>query len=396
MLRDVIGCNCGMGPIAEKTGFVWDESVFWHNVGSGGLFLPAGGWVEAYTPSDAPDGKRRTKNLLDRSGFIRELEVINPRSATRAEVELYHTPAYVDKIKTLSETTGGDAGELTPVGKGSYEIALISAGMGLSAIDAVMEGKVHNAYCLNRPVGHHAETARGRGFCIFNNVVIATKYARQKYGLKRIMILDWDVHHGNGTEDAFYSDPNTLFISLHQYNYYPPNRGMIEDVGKDKGRGFNVNIPMLAGGGDAAYVYAMEKIVVPIADQFKPELVLISAGQDPNLFDSLARMQVTPSGFGKFASIAKDIAERNCSGRLVALQEGGYSPAYVPFCTLRIIEALSGLDSGVPNPFAGIPALPTEVSESEKAWIGKNIKVLSEFWDLSPKSKPSKPAPKAG
>lgn len=370
-----------MGEI-KKTGFVWDESVFWHNVGSGALFLPAGGWVEAYTPSDAPDGKRRTKNLLDRTGLINKLEVLQPRPATREEVQTYHTPEYLDKVKTFSETTGGDTGELAPVGPGSYEIALVSAGMGLSAIDAVMQGTISNAYCLNRPVGHHAEASRGRGFCVFNNVVIAAKYARQKYGLKRIMILDWDVHHGNGTEDAFYSDPDTLFFSLHQYNYYPENRGMITDVGKDEGRGFTVNIPLPAGSGDATYLYAMNKMVVPIADQFKPELVLISAGQDPNLFDALGRMQVTPAGFGEFTSLAKGIAERNCNGRLVALQEGGYSPAYVPFCTLRIIEVLSGLDSGANNPFEGIPVLPTEASEYEKNWIGKNIELQSKFWSL--------------
>lgn len=206
-----------------------------------------------------------------------------------------------------------------------------------------MKGKARNVYSLNRPPGHHAEREFGMGFCLFNNIAIAAQYAREKYGLKRILIIDWDVHHGNGTENSFYNDSDILFVSLHQEFNFPADRGFAEDVGEGNGQGFNINIPLPAGTGNAGYLYAFEEVIVPIADQFRPELVLISAGQDASVFDPLAQMMVTADGFGKLASIVKGIAERHCNGRLVACHEGGYSAPYVPFCTLRVIEALRGL-----------------------------------------------------
>ncbi|SDI98729.1 class II histone deacetylase [Alteribacillus bidgolensis] len=346
-----------------KTGFLCDESYFWHDTGNGALFLPPGGWIEADEHGESPKSKRRVKNLLERSGFIHELRVMTPRAATREEIELNHIPAYVDKVKQLSDTTGGDAGELAIVGRGSYEIALLSAGGAITSVDAVMDGKVQNVYALTRPPGHHAEKEKGIGFCLFNNAAVAARYAQEKYRLKRIMILDWDVHHGNGTESAFYYDPNVMFVSIHQEFNFPPDRGAAEDIGEKAGKGYNVNIPLPAGTGNAGYLYALEQAVGPIADQFKPELVIVSAGQDASVFDPLGQMIVTAEGYGKMTSVVMDIAERHCEGRLVVCHEGGYSPAYVPFCTLRIIESLSGLQSKVKeDPFyEAIKGLPSNV-----------------------------------
>jgi acetoin utilization deacetylase AcuC-like enzyme len=367
----------------SKTGFIYDESYFWHDTGNGALFLRPGDWIEADEHGESPKSKRRVKNLLERSGFINELQVIKPRAATREEIERNHSSSYVEKVKQLSNANGGDAGDLALVGKGSYEIALLSAGGTITGVDAVIGGHVQNVYALTRPPGHHAEKENGVGFCLFNNVAVAARHAREKYNLKRIMILDWDVHHGNGTESSFYDDPEILTVSLHQELNFPPDRGFAEDIGEGQGKGFNVNIPLLAGTGNAGYIYALEKVVLPLAEQFKPELVIVAAGQDASVFDPLSHMMVTADGYGKITSLVKNLAERLCDGRLVVCHEGGYSAAYVPFCSLRIIESLSGLKSKVTeDPFyESIKGLPTDVlAKHQKEAVDKVISIQSQFW----------------
>ncbi|RNB79577.1 class II histone deacetylase [Brevibacillus fluminis] len=371
--------------MGQKTAFIYDERYFWHDTGSSVLFLPPGEFLQPDGTAESPDSKRRVKNLLERSKFIRKLTVMEPRSATLEEVESFHTPAYVERIKRLSDSGGGDAGGFTPFGPGSYEIALLSAGGAITAVDAVMQGQVDNAYALTRPPGHHAQADSGAGYCIFNNVVIAAHHARRTYGLKRIMVLDWDVHHGNGTEDAFYADPDTLFVSLHQENNFPNDRGYMEHTGEGEGMGTTLNIPLYAGTSDAGYLYAFEKLIVPIAEQFQPELILISAGQDANNYDPLARMMVTADGFHRMASIVKQLADRVCQGRVVACHEGGYSTAYVPFCTLRVIEALRGEDSGVPDPFlvslANMPRI-NQLLPHQKEQIDQIARIHTAYWKI--------------
>ncbi|QGQ44806.1 class II histone deacetylase [Metabacillus sediminilitoris] len=373
-----------------KTGFIYDESYFWHDTGNGALSLQPGGWIEADEHGESPKSKRRIKNLLERSEFIKELQVMEPRAAIREEIERVHLSSYIDKVKHLSDTTGGDAGDFALVGRGSYEIALKTAGGTISGVDAVMEGKVKNVYALTRPPGHHAEKDQGMGFCIFNNVAVAAKHAREKYDLNRILILDWDVHHGNGTENIFYDDPNVLTVSLHQELNFPPNRGLMNHNGEGAGLGYNVNIPLPAGTGNAGYIYALENVVFPIAEQFKPELIIVAAGQDANVFDPLARMMVTADGFGIMAKLVKDLAEKLCENRLVFSHEGGYSAAYVPFCSLRIIESLSGLKSKVTEDpyYEAIATLPTNVLyPHQKEAVEKVIDIQSNFWSLGSKVK---------
>lgn len=369
--------------MGNKTGFICDESYFWHDTGNGALFLSPGGWIEADEHGESPKSKRRVKNLLERSRFIEELHVLKPRPATRKEVEWNHARSYIDRVESLSRTEGGDAGELAIVGRGSYEIALLSAGGVISGIDAVMKGEVKNVYALTRPPGHHAERDKGIGFCLFNNVAIAAHYAKKEYNLKRILIIDWDVHHGNGTESSFYDDPEVLTISLHQEYNFPSNRGDVEDVGEDRGAGFNVNIPLPAGTGNAGYLHAIEKIISPIAEQFKPEIILVAAGQGASVFDPLAQMMVTADGFKKMAVAIKELAQQICGGRLVLCHEGGYSAAYVPICTLKIIEGISGLQSEVrEDPYhETIKGLPTNIlSPHQKHAIEQVIGVQSPFW----------------
>lgn len=367
----------------RKTGFLYDESYFWHDNGNGALHLASGGWVQAHTYGEDPETKRRLKNLMDISGFTPQLTSLKPQPANREEIELFHIPSYIDKVKELSNAHGGDAGLSAIVGRGSYEIALLSAGGAITAVDAVMDGEVDNVYALTRPPGHHAEAQEGMGFCIFNNVAIAAKHAKQKYNLNRILVLDWDVHHGNGTEQAFYEDDETLFISLHQDRLFPVGRGFIEDCGKGKGEGFNVNIPLPAGTGNAGYMHAFEEIVGPIVNEFKPELIIVSAGQDPSFFDPLARMMVTSNGFYQFAEFMRNLAEKHCDGRLVLCHEGGYSAAYVPFCSLAIMESMSGIQTEVEDPFMKDFGCPVDtLFDHEKETVKKIIQTQSKYWNF--------------
>ncbi|WP_240375874.1 class II histone deacetylase [Bacillus piscicola] len=364
-----------------RTGYIYDESYFWHDNGSGTLYLSSGGYLEKDEFIESPATKKRVNNLLKRSRFMDELIKLVPRPATREEVESWHTPQYVDKVKQLSDTNGGDAGDHAIVGKGSYEIALLSAGGALTSVDAVMENQVDNVYALTRPPGHHAEADFGMGFCIFNNVAIAANYARKKYGLEKIMIVDWDVHHGNGTEKAFYNDPNVLFISIHQHLSFPEDTGFAEDVGSGNGQGYNVNIPLPPGTGDAGYLEVFDSIIEPIASEFQPELIIVSAGQDPSMFDPLGRMLMTAEGFRKMTNKIKRIAETQCNGKLVVCHEGGYSNGYVPFCTLRIVEALSEKQSDVKDPFAsGANGYPDKVYPNQRQVINEVIEIQSKYW----------------
>ncbi|QKY68640.1 class II histone deacetylase [Lentibacillus sp. CBA3610] len=367
--------------MSTVTGFICDESYFWHQTGNGALNLSSGGWIQADTHAENPETKRRVKNLLDRSKFMDELQQIAPRSATRAEIEMNHSSPYIDRIKELSDAGGGDAVVHAIVGPDSYKIALKSTGGLLTSVDAVMEERVQNAYALVRPPGHHAEHDEGMGFCLFNNVAIAAKYAREKYGLKRIVILDWDVHHGNGTETAFKNDSDVLFISVHQENIFPENRGAVTYTGKGSGEGYNVNIELPAGTGDEGYFYTFDKLIEPIIDQYEPELIFVSAGQDASRFDPIGRMLVTADGYFQMSNRIKKLAEKHSNGRLIACHEGGYSTAYVPFCTLRVIEALRGKESPVEDPFdLGFHEGPMYPHQKEAVY--RAVAIQSAYWDV--------------
>ncbi|MFF5995175.1 class II histone deacetylase [Lysinibacillus sp. KU-BSD001] len=362
-----------------KTGYVFDESFFWHDNGTGTLYLPSGGYLEPDVFVEHPATKRRVNNLLYKSGLMDQLQILKPERATKERIETVHKQNYVDYVKQLSDTTGGDAGDHAIVGKGSYEIALLSTGAAMKAVDAVMNNEVKNAYSLSRPPGHHAEPEMGIGFCIFNNIAIAAKYAQEKYGLKRVFILDWDVHHGNGTEKIFYEDDTVTFVSIHQHLSFPNNTGYADHVGSGKGEGYNINIPLPAGTGDAGYIAAFESIIAPIVRDFKPELILISAGQDPGMFDPLGRMNMTAKGFGEITKIMLQLADEVCDSRIVFVHEGGYSNAYVPFCTLRIIEEMSGIYTDVEDPFTGSQA-PDVLNIVQKEAIDQVIKIQSKHW----------------
>jgi acetoin utilization deacetylase AcuC-like enzyme len=332
-----------------RTGFVWDEKYVWFDSRGYADWLPQEALFQPMPSPETPEGKRRFKNLLDAAGITPQLVDVPSRLATVDEIARLHDRDYIARIKDLSDTTGGNAGEETPFGRGGYEIALLAAGGAMNAVAAVLEGTVDNAYALVRPPGHHAEYDLGRGYCIFANTALAARHAQLDHGLKRVAIVDWDVHHGNGTEHAFYNDPSVLTISLHQDNNYPPDSGLVGDIGDGHGIGANLNIPLPAGGGRQPYELAFIDVVIPALERFQPELILIASGLDANRYDINARMDLTAEDYRVFTQLLMDAADRLCGGRLVIIHEGGYSDMYTPYCGLRVVETLSGLDGGVPD-----------------------------------------------
>jgi acetoin utilization deacetylase AcuC-like enzyme len=335
-------------------GLVWHELYMWHDTGTAAWVVPPGLTVEPLRHIENPDGKRRIRNLVEVSGLIEHLVQLKPRPATEEEVLRLHTREYLERIKRMSSEGGGDAGELTPFGPGSYEIALLAAGGCLTAVDAVLDERVDSAYALVRPPGHHAERDLGRGFCIFGNTALAAQHARQARGLSRVAIVDWDVHHGNGTEHAFYEDPAVLTISIHQDNNFPPGSGAMTDTGAGPGEGYNINVPLPAGSGVGAYVATLERVVAPALRAFRPQLILVASGLDASSMDPLASMMMTSEGYRRLTRIMLAAADELCNGRLVICHEGGYSPAYVPYCGLAVIEELAGVRTGVEDPLLGL------------------------------------------
>ncbi|WP_395065787.1 class II histone deacetylase [Paraburkholderia silvatlantica] len=337
----------------SKTAFFTDERTFWHTGGAHALFFPVGGWVQppaASSYAESPESKRRLLALIQASGLAASLDMRGAPAATEADLLRIHPRDYLARFKALSDEHGGDLGDLAPFGKGSYEIAALSAGLAMRAVDAVLAGECANAFSLSRPPGHHCLRDKPMGFCLFANIPVAIEAARAKHGVARVAVIDWDVHHGNGTQSIYYDDPNTLTISLHQENCFPPGYSGAEERGAGSGIGANINIPLLPGGGHDAYLYAFERIVLPALERFSPELIVVASGLDASAVDPLARMLLHSESYRTMTQLVRDAAERHCGGRLVVVHEGGYSEAYVPFCGHAIIETLADVRTEVEDP----------------------------------------------
>jgi acetoin utilization deacetylase AcuC-like enzyme len=328
---------------AMPTALVYEERCLAHDNGSMALDPVAASWLEV---PHAESARRlaRAFQVLERSGVAARLERLPARPASEEELLLVHTEAHVRGLREACERHEPlQVGPGARVGADSWEPALLSAGGALVAVEWVLGGSGSAAYVLTRPPGHHASAGQAMGFCLFNNVALAARRAQQ-LGAERVAIVDWDVHHGNGTEDVFAADPSVLFVSLHQDDLYPKGRGRAEDRGRGDGLGTTLNLPLPAGSGDTVYRRAVEAEVLPALREFGPDLLLISAGQDPAAADPLGRMSVTAEGFRTMARLLRESAAELCGGRVVALQEGGYSEDHMPFCTLAIVEELAGLE----------------------------------------------------
>ncbi|SMD07808.1 Acetoin utilization deacetylase AcuC [Pseudomonas sp. URIL14HWK12:I5] len=332
------------------TGFVWHELFMWHSTGRhAGIYKP-GLTIQPGTPFEEAETKRRFKNLLDVSGITDALFPIRPRALGRDELERVHTRAYLDQLKGLSDSGGGAFSANTPLGSGSYEIAAMSAGGVVEAVDAVLRADVKNAYALVRPPGHHAVADAAMGFCLLANGALAARHAITKFGLERVAIVDWDVHHGNGAQEIFWESPEVLTLSIHQQGNYPSELGGYKERGEGKGSGYNFNIPMLPGSGHGAYMEAMDTIIVPALIAFRPQLIIVSCGFDAGAYDPLGRMLLHSDSFRELTRRVMDVAEAECQGRLVMCHEGGYEQNTVPYMGLAVIETLSGRLTGLEDP----------------------------------------------
>lgn len=337
------------------TGFFWDEKCFWHAGGSYAFTLPIGGHVQPLAAGglpESPETKRRLKNLMDVTGLSQELDMRTAPEATREALLRVHPQSYLDAFKEMSDAGGGELGRRTPFASGGYEIAALSAGLAVAAVDAVLTGAVENAYALSRPHGHHCLPDFPNGFCLLANIAIAIEEAQSKGMTKRVVVLDWDVHHGNGTEAIYYERDDVLTISLHQEGNYPLDTGAFADRGRGAGEGYNLNLPLPAGTGHTAYLHAMDTIILPQIEAFNPDLIIVACGFDAAAIDPLARMLATAQTFREMTLKVKDAAHRLCDGRLVLVHEGGYSEVYVPFCGHATLEALSGSRITAPDPLA--------------------------------------------
>lgn len=336
------------------TGYLYHEMFDWLDHGTRAALFPSDPrrGVQPLWHYDLADTRRRMHELVVVSGLIDELVPIRPRPATEDELRRVHTPEHIARIQAESDQPGGgDAGDgISPFGCGTYDIAALAAGGVIETVEAVWDNRVRNAYALVRPPGHHAVAETGMGFCVFNNVAIAVRHAQRVLGAARVAIVDWDVHHGNGTEAIFAADPTVLTISLHQDNVFPVDSGRLTDRGSGDGFGFALNLPLPAGTGDGGYRYAMETVVVPAIQRFRPDLVMVSCGFDAGAMDPLGRQMVTSDGFRELTAQVAAAADEVCGGRLVLSHEGGYNPATVPFCGLAVLESLCGKKT-VADPF---------------------------------------------
>ncbi len=350
------------------TALLYDERCLDHDNGSMILDERAKSWLEV-PHAEGPERISRTLEVLERSGVITALERVAPRLAAVDELELVHTPAHIERIRAACASGRlGWVGPEARVGSRSWEPALLAAGAAIESASWVLSGPGRRAFALARPPGHHASTGQAMGFCIFNNAAVAARSAQRAHDVGRVAIVDWDVHHGNGTEAVFWEDPTVLFCSLHQDDLYPAGSGRVGDRGAGEGAGFTRNVPLPAGAGDDAYLLALEAVVLPALGAFEPELIIVSAGQDPAASDPLGRMSVTTEGFRRMTERLLSAADDLCGGRLLVVHEGGYSADHVPFCNLAIIEAMSG----APPRFARDPIeldVPAGAREVDRAAV---------------------------
>ncbi|SFL25024.1 class II histone deacetylase [Shimia haliotis] len=368
------------------TGFFFDERCFWHGGGNYALTLPVGDLVQPLAAGglpESPETKRRLKNLMDVTGLTGELEVRSAQPATREALERIHPASLLDQFKEMSDAGGGEIGLRTPFGKGGYEIAALSAGIATDAIRAVASGDLQNAYALSRPPGHHCLPDWPNGFCLLANIAIAIETVKSEGRANRVAVLDWDVHHGNGTEAIYYDRDDVLTISLHQEKNYPLDTGDTSDRGKGDGLGHNINVPLPPGAGHTTYLHAMEKIVLPALADFKPDMIIVACGFDAAAFDPLSRMMATADTFRQMTKQVMGAAQTLCDGKLVLVHEGGYSEAYVPFCGHAVIEELSGSAITAEDPMA-LSLATRQPNARVQAFFAELVDEMADFFAKPP------------
>jgi acetoin utilization deacetylase AcuC-like enzyme len=332
-------------------------------------------FADHLNPPGHPERLQRAEVMQVVASELRKsgVEVREPRAATQDELARIHDREYITRISE----TAGKATALDPdtyTSPDSYDVARLAAGATIGCVERVLEGTGRCAFAMVRPPGHHAERNRAMGFCLFNNIAIAAAHAKA-HGLQRIAVVDYDVHHGNGTQWSFYEDPSVLFISSHQYPYYP-GTGAATDIGRGGGLGFTVNLPMEAGGTDADFELAYNTIAFPILRQFRPELILVSAGFDALDDDPLAGMRLSVNEFARLTAAIVAIADEHCSGRVVAVTEGGYDLGGLASCLRAVCKVLNG-DTSLSKGSA-----PRPDTRRGRATVEAVLPGLRRYWQL--------------
>lgn len=324
---------------------------------------------------ERPERLERVMETLEREEMLERLVELEPAPATEAEIELVHSADHLRRVQQVAARGGGHLDPDTYVNERSYEAAMLAVGGVNTALRAVLRGEIDNAFCLVRPPGHHATPDRGMGFCLFNNVAVATRVVQQQNGLERVLIVDFDVHHGNGTQDIFSQDPSVLYFSTHQYGFFYPGTGHWRETGRRQGEGTTLNVPLPAGVGDAGYTAVFRSLLWPVAERFRPQLLLVSAGFDAHWSDSLASMQLSLTGYAHLVHELCAIAQALCDGRVVFALEGGYHLDVLAFGVLNTFYALLG-DDKIVDPIG--PSPTDEVS------VEQLVTELCQFHKLSP------------
>jgi len=353
----------------SKTAVIFSSIYFQHNSGR-----------------DHPESAKRLGvivNELKRSKLSKSKnwQFVAPEKASIRDVELVHDSDYIQLIEAFCNSGGGLLDlEDTMVSPKSFDVALYAVGGALKALKLVMERKFENAFALVRPPGHHAEKSRALGFCIFNNVAVAAKYLIKEYGLQRILILDIDAHHGNGTQKTFYRTNKVLYISLHQDPRFFPGTGFIEELGEGAGLGYSINIPLPFRTNDSIYLKAMREIVAPIARQYRPQFILISAGLDGHYTDPVGSLSLSALCYEEIYGIMMNLASEMCEGMLVSVLEGGYSLSFVGKIAAATIAKMSGANYTLNDK---IPTSSRHVRLLGERTIKKAKKVFRASWDIA-------------
>ncbi len=326
---------------------------------------------------ERPERLTATLEALEEGKLMQQLQLREPAAASEETITLVHPQVHVDRVRELAARGGGHLDMDTPVSPRSYEAALFSAGAAVDAVDAICAGAIDNAFCLNRPPGHHATIGRGMGFCIFNNISIAARYAQQNHGIERVMILDWDAHHGNGVQDIFYEDDSVLYVSFHQYPHYPGS-GSSSETGAGRGKGFTVNFPFPAFTGESPYLQAFDEIVLPVARAFKPQLVMIAAGYDAHHADLLCSMQLSTESYSRMTEILMELAGEYAGVKLLATLEGGYNLSAIAASAFNTISVMAGSDLLMRE-----PSVPEErVSSRAQEVVEATRCAIAPYWEL--------------
>jgi acetoin utilization deacetylase AcuC-like enzyme len=360
----------------------WHDDALLHDTGSG-VFEhgPSPLMAEPELHPENVVRVRNMKSILERGPLAEHVRWHTGRHASIDELLLLHDPDYVESIRQFCEQGGGVLLWSTTVSEGSWPAALAAAGTAIAAAEAVLAGESQVAYSLVRPPGHHAQPAQADGYCLFSNVALAAEHARRS-GIERVAILDWDVHHGNGTQECFYERNDVLTVSFHmRHGAWGPSHlqtGAPGEVGRGPGEGFNVNVELPSGTGDGGYLKAFEEIVVPVVDGFEPGLILVACGQDANQFDPNGRQNVSMAGFHALGSATRELAARHGDGRLVLAQEGGYARSYSAFCLHATLAGVLGVDTALDDPCAYIPDDPSHADDA----IAAIRAALSPYWEL--------------